>query len=100
VAEASAAGPSEQQSSASEQISKIVEAISTVTREIASGTQQSAGVAKDLNRLTENRPQLQIRFNLSGEDHSQAGSAPQGDTQRREQKGSLKVRANGKLVHA
>lgn len=87
------AAASEQQSSASEQISKNVEAISNVTNETAAGTQQIARAANDLNGLTENLRQMIGRFHLSTERES----APQG-RQHRDDRGTVAVRANGKLV--
>ena len=94
------AAASEEQSSSSEQISKNVEAISTVTSETANGTQQIARAAEDLNRLTENLQQLLGKFNLSGENDSLAGRVMLPDARQKEERGTLKVRANGKLVHA
>lgn len=83
---------SEQQSSAAEQISKNVEAISTVTSQTASGTQQVARAAEDLSRLTETLASLISQFRLG------AGGQPERDESPREDRGSVAVRANGKLV--
>ncbi|HTY38831.1 MAG TPA: methyl-accepting chemotaxis protein [Bacteroidota bacterium] len=84
------AAASEEQSSASEQISKNVEAISTVTAQSASGTQQIARAAEDLSRMSENLQCLVGRFVVSKD--SKAGSM------KNDVKGSIAVRANGKLV--
>jgi methyl-accepting chemotaxis protein len=94
------AAASEQQSSASEQISKNVEAISTVTNQTASGTQQIARAAEDLNRLTASLQQLVSRFNLSGQGSGTPAAARILNTDAREPMSTLKVRANGKLVHS
>ncbi|HTX99509.1 MAG TPA: methyl-accepting chemotaxis protein [Bacteroidota bacterium] len=84
------AAASEQQSSASEQISKNVEAISSVTSQSAGGTQQIARAAEDLSRMSDNLQRLIGRFVLSKENKS--------EEVRGEGKGSIAVRANGKLV--
>ena len=84
------AAASEQQSSASEQISKNVEAISSVTSQSAGGTQQIARAAEDLSRMSDNLQRLIGRFVLSKENKS--------EDLRGEGKGSIAVRANGKLV--
>ena len=94
------AAASEQQSSASEQISKNVEAISTVTSQTASGTQQIAHASEDLNRLTENLQNILGKFNLRSMADATAQSRTTQYARPMEQKGSLKVRANGKIVHA
>jgi methyl-accepting chemotaxis protein len=95
------AAASEEQSSASEQISKNVEAISSVTNQTASGTQQVARAAEDLNRLTENLQNYIARFRLSDNDRSSARSdKPNHPVKTNQAKGTLSVRANGKLVHA
>ncbi|HTY38094.1 MAG TPA: methyl-accepting chemotaxis protein [Bacteroidota bacterium] len=93
------AAASEQQSSASEQIAKNVEAISSVTGQTASGTQQIARAAEDLNRLTENLQNYVGRFKLANSDATAARSGKQFAAERRP-KGSMEVRANGKLVHS
>ncbi|HTY37739.1 MAG TPA: methyl-accepting chemotaxis protein [Bacteroidota bacterium] len=84
------AAASEEQSSASEQISKNVEAISAVTSQSASGTQQIARAAEDLSRMSENLQNLVGRFILTKE--AKPASL------RSEEKGSVAVRSNGKLV--
>ncbi len=84
------AAASEQQSGASEQISKNVEAISSVTNQTASGTQQIAHAAEDLNRLTE-RLQAMV-------EHFKLGDREQQSTAAADERSSLHVRANGKLV--
>jgi len=83
------AAASEQQSSASEQISQNVEAISTVTGQTASSTQQIARAAEDLNSLTDNLQQLVGHFRLSAAGQGVAA---------KEEKSTVAVRANGKLV--
>ena len=84
------AAASEEQSSASEQISKNVEAISTVTSQSASGTQQIARAAEDLSRMSDNLQRLVGQFVVSKEGKSVGP--------KREERSSVAVRSNGKLV--
>jgi methyl-accepting chemotaxis protein len=74
------AAASEEQSATSEQISKNIEAISNVTQESTAGIQQIAKASEDLNQLTLNLQELVGHFKLKNE------------------KGSLAIRQNGKLV--
>jgi methyl-accepting chemotaxis protein len=94
------AAASEQQSSASEQISKNVEAISSVTGETAVGTQQIARAAEDLNRLTEDLQTYLEKLKHGNNTHAQRPAVTSAKALSREMKGSLSVRANGKIVHA
>lgn len=82
------AAASEEQSSAAEQISKNIEAISSVTNQSASGIQQIARAAEDLNKLTYNLQELVAQFKIDEKviEH------------KKENKGHLAVRANGKIV--